>query len=93
MLLGLKIQPGSLLSTIPALVVFCAIDEWKTTEFCGTDQFQDGLHLLTAKANVSNQQTFWFDQIQFAPSVTGSISLNQMLVNIDSRRKRLDNSV
>ena len=48
----------------------------------GPGQFQDGLHLLTVIANVSHQQTFWFDQIQFAPSA--SLSLNQLLVRIDS---------
>ena len=48
----------------------------------GPGQFQDGSHLLTVKANVSNHQTFWFDQIQFAPSA--SLSLNQLLVRIDS---------
>jgi hypothetical protein len=45
---------------------------------------QDGPHLLTVKANVSNQQqTFWFDQIQYAPSA--SVSLNQSLLRIDPR--------
>jgi hypothetical protein len=46
-------------------------------------QFQDGPHSLTVIANVSNQQTFWFDQIQYAPSA--SVSLNQQpLLRIDS---------
>jgi hypothetical protein len=45
-------------------------------------QFQDGPHSLTVNANVSNQQTFWFDQIQYAPSA--SVSLNQSLLRIDS---------
>ena len=48
----------------------------------GPGQFQDGPHLLTVKANVSNQQTFWFDQIQYAPSA--NVSLNQSLLRIDS---------
>ena len=48
----------------------------------GPSQFQDGPHLLTVKANVSNQQTFWFDQIQYAPSA--SVSRNQPLLRIDS---------
>ena len=48
----------------------------------GPGQFQDGPHLLTVKANVSNQQTFWFDQIQYAPSA--SVSLNQSILRIDS---------
>ena len=49
----------------------------------GPAQFQDGPHSLTVKANVSNQQTFWFDQIQYAPSA--SVSLNQSLLRIDPR--------
>jgi hypothetical protein len=48
----------------------------------GPPQFSDGPHLLTVNANVSNQQTFWFDQIQYAPSA--SVSLNQSLLRIDS---------
>ena len=37
--------------------------------------------MLTVNANVSNEQTFWFDQIQYAPSA--SVSLNQSLLRID----------
>ena len=50
----------------------------------GPGQFQDGSgsHLLTVKANVSNQHAFWFDQIQYAPSA--SVSLSQSLLHIDS---------
>ena len=44
--------------------------------------FQDGPHSLTVNANVSNQETFWFDQLQYAPSA--SVSLNQSLLRIDS---------
>ena len=48
----------------------------------GPGQFQDGPHVLTVATNVSNQQTFWFDQIQYDPSA--SVSLNQSLLRIDS---------
>jgi hypothetical protein len=48
---------------------------------CGKE-FQDGPHVLTVKTNVSNQQTFWFDQIQYNPST--SVSLNQSVLRIDS---------
>ena len=48
----------------------------------GPGQFQDGHHLLTVKANVSNHQTFWFDHIQYAPSA--GVSQNQSLLRIDS---------
>jgi hypothetical protein len=45
---------------------------------------QDGPHFLTVKANVSNQQTFWFDQIQYAPLASANVSLlNQPLLRID----------
>ena len=49
---------------------------------CGAGPFQDGPHMLTVNANVSNQQTFWFDQIQYTPSA--SVSLNQQLLYIDA---------
>ena len=48
----------------------------------GPAHFEDGPHSLTLKVNVSNQQTFWFDQIQYAPSA--SVSLNQSFLRIDS---------
>jgi signal transduction histidine kinase len=47
----------------------------------GPAQLQDGPHLLTVNANVGNEQTFWFDQIQYAPSA--NVSLNQSLLRID----------
>jgi hypothetical protein len=47
----------------------------------GPTQLQDGPHVLTVNANVLNQQTFWFDQIQYAPSA--NVSLNQSLLRID----------
>jgi hypothetical protein len=49
---------------------------------CGPTQFHDGLHLLTVNANVSNQHTFWFDQIQYA--LSASVSLNQPLLRINA---------
>jgi hypothetical protein len=49
---------------------------------CDGRQFQDGPHSLTVNVNVSNQQTFWVDQIQYVPSA--SVSLNQSLLRIDS---------
>lgn len=45
-------------------------------------QFQDGSHLLTVKVKVSKNQTFWFDQIQYAPSA--NTSLDQSVLRIDS---------
>ncbi|KAF8811571.1 hypothetical protein BYT27DRAFT_6442198 [Phlegmacium glaucopus] len=36
--------------------------------FCQNNQLQDGPHVLSVRAKVSNQQTFWFDQIQYIPS-------------------------
>ena len=48
----------------------------------GPDQFQDGHHILTVNANVSNQQTFWFDQIQYTPSA--NVSLDQLFLRIDA---------
>jgi hypothetical protein len=54
-------------------------------------QFQDGPHLLTVNVTVSNQQTFWFDQIQYyAPFAR--VSLNQSLLRIDSRDSEIQYS-
>ena len=54
---------------------------------CGAFNFVDGSHLLNVIAKVSNQQTFWFDQIQYIPSA--SISLNQSLLRIDSNDSQI----
>ncbi|KAF8811562.1 hypothetical protein BYT27DRAFT_7133907 [Phlegmacium glaucopus] len=50
--------------------------------FCQNGQLQDGPHVLSVRAKVSNQQTFWFDQILYTPS--SNISLDQSLLRIDS---------
>ena len=50
---------------------------------CGAGPFQDGPHMLTVNANVSNQQTFWFDQIQYTPSASVQL-LDQRFLYIDS---------
>ena len=47
----------------------------------GPTQLNDGPHLLTVNASVS-KQTFWFDQIQYAPSA--GVSLNQSFLRIDA---------
>ena len=49
--------------------------------FCQNTQLKDGPHVLTVKATVSNQQTFWFDQIQYLPS--SDVSLSQATLRID----------
>ncbi|KAF8808393.1 hypothetical protein BYT27DRAFT_7337775 [Phlegmacium glaucopus] len=50
--------------------------------FCQNGQLQDGPHVLTVKAKVSNQKTFWFDQIQYLPS--SNVSLDESIVRINS---------
>ena len=54
-------------------------------------RYQIGPHLLTVKANVS-QQTFWLDQIRYAPSANVTVSLNQSLVRIDSNNSAIQYS-
>ena len=53
---------------------------------CGSKQLEDGPHFLSLKVNISalnfNRQTFWVDQIQYAPSA--NILLDQSLLRIDS---------
>ena len=48
----------------------------------GPGQIEDGSHVLTVKTNVSNQQTFWFDQIQYNPSA--NVSETESVLRIDS---------
>lgn len=43
-------------------------------QFCGEDGLSDGPHVITVKATVSNQQTFWFDYIQYLPSPSMSLA-------------------
>ncbi|KAF8802696.1 hypothetical protein BYT27DRAFT_7172525 [Phlegmacium glaucopus] len=50
--------------------------------FCQNDQLQDGPHVLSVRVKVVNEQTFWFDQIQYIPS--SNVSLDQSLLRIDS---------
>jgi hypothetical protein len=75
------IDNTSIGSSLPPALIDGSQNNWI---LCGggSGLFQDGPHLLTVNANVSNQQTFWFDQIQYAPSA--SVSLNQSLLRIDS---------
>ena len=49
---------------------------------CGDGPFVDGHYILTVNVTVSNQQTFWFDQIRYTPSA--SVPLNQQFLYIDS---------
>ena len=53
---------------------------------CSNIQLQNGPHVLTVKANVSNQQTFWFDQIQC------NSASNETLLRIDSRNSEIQYS-
>ena len=61
-------------------------------ELCSGGRFQDGPHLLTVKVNVSNQQTFWFDYIQYTPLASTSVSLNQSLLLIDPSNSAIEYS-
>ena len=49
---------------------------------CEDSHAPDGPHVLTVQVAVSNQQTFWFDQIQYLPSF--NVSLDHSIVRIDS---------
>lgn len=42
----------------------------------------DGPHVLTVNATVMKNQTFWFDDIQYAPSA--SVPLDQAAIMVDS---------
>ena len=60
-------------------VVQSAENNWV---LCQDTQLQDGPHVLTVKATVSNQQTFWFDEIEYLPS--SSVPLDQAMMRISA---------
>ena len=91
LLLGPKIQPGSVLSTIRVSVGLQR--HWMILKTPTTTDLFVSLTPTTLKMDsiqvhspwtqtFSNQQTFWFGQIQHAPST--SASLNQTFLRIDS---------
>jgi hypothetical protein len=49
--------------------------------FCNQDSLVDGPHILTVNATVLKNQTFWFDNIQYAPSA--SVPLNEAVIMVD----------
>ncbi|KAF8815358.1 hypothetical protein BYT27DRAFT_7249246 [Phlegmacium glaucopus] len=54
-----------------------------TWVICNHDSLLDGLHIITVKATVQNQ-TFWFDNIQYVPSATVPLDREVILVeNLD----------
>jgi hypothetical protein len=55
--------------------------------FCEKEGLSDGPHVITVNATVSNQQTFWFDYIQYLPSP--SMSLAQASLSIDADDSQL----
>ena len=50
-------------------------NNWK---FCASDSLTDGPHIITVNATPTNNQTFWFDRIEYAPS--SSISLENKTI-------------
>ena len=51
--------------------------------FCSSDpSLQDGPHILSMNVTVLQQQTFWFDQIQYRPSF--NVPLDNSTVRVDS---------
>ncbi|KAH9484547.1 hypothetical protein JR316_0004029 [Psilocybe cubensis] len=55
--------------------------------FCDQDALLDGPHILTVNVTVKNQQTFWFDNIQYVPS--SSVSLENAAIKLDHRDPEL----
>jgi len=48
---------------------------------CSGDSLSDGTHTITVNAIVKNQQTFWFDRIQYVPSPNADLSNATVLVD------------
>lgn len=55
--------------------------------FCEKNGLSDGPHVITVDVTVSNEQTFWFDYIQYLPSA--SMSLNQVSLSIDANDSQI----
>ena len=58
-----------------------SLNNWVLCDAGPPQLVEDGPHILTVNENIS-EQTFWLDQIQYAPSA--NVSLNQSLVRIDA---------
>ncbi|KAF8801637.1 hypothetical protein BYT27DRAFT_7341793 [Phlegmacium glaucopus] len=54
--------------------------------FCSNLSLSDGPHIITVNATVQNQ-TFWFDNIQYAPSA--SVPLDQEIILVEYRDPQL----
>ena len=53
--------------------------------YCHSYAMPDGPHTITVNATVGNNQTFWFDRIEYAPSSSVSLANKTILVkNTDS---------
>jgi len=48
--------------------------------FCQAGSLPDSLHNITLRATVRNQNTFWFDRIEYSPS--SSVNLDSSLITI-----------
>ncbi|KAF8912159.1 hypothetical protein CPB84DRAFT_1820827 [Gymnopilus junonius] len=49
-------------------------------DLCDTDGLSDGTHNITVQATSANQQTFWFDYIQYIPSVTVNLANSDLSI-------------
>ncbi|KAF8912160.1 hypothetical protein CPB84DRAFT_1761429 [Gymnopilus junonius] len=49
-------------------------------DLCDTDSLSDGTHNITVQATSANQQTFWFDYIQYIPSVTVNLANSDLSI-------------
>ena len=51
--------------------------------FCEKDGLSDGPHVITVNVTLSNQQTFWFDYIQYLPSPSMSLAKASLSIDAD----------
>ncbi|KAH9484548.1 hypothetical protein JR316_0004030 [Psilocybe cubensis] len=57
-------------------------------QLCSQDGLLDAPHILTVNITVTNQQTFWFDNIQYVPS--SSVPLDNEAIVLDHRDPELN---
>ena len=50
--------------------------------FCHSNSLIDGPHTITVNVTVTNNQTFWFDRIEYVPSP--GVSLANKVISVDS---------
>ena len=63
-------------STLPSRFLYPG-NNW---EFCSSNTLTGGPHMMTVNATATNNQTFWFDRIEYAPSSSVSLQNKSIMI-------------